>query len=229
LRYITRVSGTVLLFLLILIAFLPLIFAVLVIHRRKIAMPLPLWLVFLSGGVLSLLAALVVQAFIPQFDNPVSWRNVFIHFVLRVALTEEGARLVILLAIFNAIKFFSRKFAISEGFAAASGLITGLAFAAVEYAAYTAKNSSEFTLILLLRLFALPLHAACGIRCALASSELFSNPLVSGRRFISAVIIHAFFDIMLNLGGFRALFGILLAITALASQIRLIQGAGKRE
>jgi RsiW-degrading membrane proteinase PrsW (M82 family) len=217
------VSGTLILFILVLVSFLPLVSAVPLIRRRKIIMPLPLWLIFLSGGVLSLLIALVLQAFIPQFDVSGGWRPVLTGLVLRIALTEEVARLIVLLIIFRLIKVFSRQTDIAEGFASASGLIAGLAFAAVEYAVYTAENSGELALMLALRLFAIPLHAACGIRCGLAASELFSKPLSAGRRFISAVIIHAFFDIMLGMGGFRAWFGILLAGTALASQIRLIR------
>jgi RsiW-degrading membrane proteinase PrsW (M82 family) len=185
-------------------------------------MPFPFWLVFLSAGVLSLLAALVVQAFIPQFGNT-SRRTIFIDLLLRVALAEEAARLVVMFIIFSLIKALFRKFDIAKSFAAAAGLIAGLSFAAVEYAVYTIQNSPWLLLILLVRLCAVPLHAACGIRCGLAATNLFSKPVLAAGCFFSAVVIHVFFDFMLQSGGLYACLGILLALTALASQVRLIK------
>jgi hypothetical protein len=216
-------SGAMIILALIVLAFLPAALAVLWFRHRKLAMPPHFVLIFLAGGVLSMIFALFVQSLLPQNDAASFFRlTAFIDLFLRISLTEEGAKLILLLGIFGLIRCFSRNTVIFEGFAAGAGLLSGFAFAAVESAVYAA---ADLNLVLLRMISAVPLHGACGIRCGLAAFSSASKPHLALGRFISAVVLHSFYNFMLPLGGFRAALGILLAIIALVSSAQSIHPA----
>jgi RsiW-degrading membrane proteinase PrsW (M82 family) len=174
-----------------------------------------------------------VQSFLAkQSYGHAALRSTLPYLFLRVALPEEGARLIIMIITFSIIqKLFTKNISgengingIYEGFACAAGLISGLAFAAVESADYALREAGNLNWeFALLRLLSVPLHASCAMRCGLAARGIFTNTVRSVKHFATALVIHAFFDFILMLGGWRAALGILLALTTLVSALLLIR------
>ncbi|MDR3325526.1 MAG: PrsW family intramembrane metalloprotease [Spirochaetaceae bacterium] len=212
-------GGAAVILALVLFSFLPAALAVLWFRHRKLAMPPHFVLLFLAGGVASLILALLVQSALPHPESFGRW-TVLSDLFLRISLIEEGARLVVLLGLFGLVGRFSQRIVVYEGFAAGAGLLAGFAFAAVENAVYAAADPA---LALLRMVSAVPLHGACGIRCGLAASCLSSKPHRALGRFVSALVLHSFYNFMLPLGGIRAALGILLAVAALVSSSRSIR------
>ncbi|MDR2864892.1 MAG: hypothetical protein LBV68_04700 [Spirochaetaceae bacterium] len=242
-------SGIVVVLILVSVSFLPVGLSVLWFRRRALSIPPIFFLVFLAGGVLSLILALLLQSVIPQNGVYSKWTSLFDLFI-RISASEEGARLVILFVIFHVIGVFYKrginnhcpfgaplpapmgeipkttrytpeKPMLFEGFAAGGGLLLGLSFAAVESAVYATANPE---LAVLRMISSIPLHAACGIRCGIAAFSLYSRHFWGIRHFIFAIVLHSFFNFMLPFGGLRAALGILLALSSLASSARLIGG-----
>ena len=213
-------SVTILLFLLFM-SFFPAALALFWLRGRSAAISLPFALFFLASGVLSLVLALVTQTFL-TVDAAGEDSLPFVLSLLRVPLTEETARLLVISVFFAFAELLFRDFSLFEERAAGAGLLSGLAFAALETAVFA---SSEKGIALLRALSAAPLHGACGIRCATAAFRLRSAPLAALLRFLSAVALHAFYNFMLPRGGASTLFAILLALTALCSSARAIKRA----
>jgi len=181
-------------------------------------------LFFLGCGVIAVVLAVVFQSLVPEFDESAR-RARILNIFLRIALTEEGARLIIFLFV-CAFRGFLAKFLLKSGgfdrsVVSSGGLLAGLAFAAMEGAVHAAADSD----ILLVRYFSsVPLHGACGVRCALAADG-FLNAGAGGkasaaRCFIFALIIHSLYDFMLPQGGIFTVLAVMLAITALISSLQ---------
>jgi RsiW-degrading membrane proteinase PrsW (M82 family) len=239
--------GVFIIFVLCMICFVPVFFARFYIKARGVAMDARHLLVFIAAGVLSLILALVAQTllpglmdtFLPQYGTSRSVRSSLSYLFLRVALPEEGARLIIMIITFSLIQKFSKE-KMSEGFACAAGLIAGLAFAALESADYALRDAANLNWgYAWLRLLSVPLHASCGMRCALAARGFFSRgvgkmgggKMLGGgagkiRHFATALVIHVFFNFILMMGGWRAALGILLSLSTLVSAALLIRPRG---
>jgi RsiW-degrading membrane proteinase PrsW (M82 family) len=211
-------SVTILLFLLFM-SFFPAALALFWLRGRSAALSLPFALFFLASGVFSLVLALVVQTFITG-ETPEEGALLTLLSLFRIPLTEESARFLVLSAFFALAELLFRDFSLFEERAAGAGLLSGLAFAALETAVFAASESGA---PFIRALTAVPLHGACGIRCASAAFRFRTAPLSALLRFLSAVALHTFYNFMLPRGGVSAVFAILLAISALCSSARTIK------
>jgi RsiW-degrading membrane proteinase PrsW (M82 family) len=213
-------KGIVILLLLILISALPVLPLFLWIRRR--AFPIrPSWfLLALLAGAVSLALAAFAQLLIPASDN-ITMGNLIMSIFVRIALTEEISRLLVLLALFGIGRRFNSS---TETSAAAdrvrgalTGIIAGLGFAVIETALY---GSSNFNIALVRAITAAPLHGACGARIGLGAIHIRTEPVRSFGNIIYAIIIHGMYNFMLISPGIPVIFPVLIAITAFFSSIQ---------
>ncbi|MDR1098975.1 MAG: PrsW family intramembrane metalloprotease [Treponema sp.] len=232
-------GGIWLLLLLIVISALPVFLVLLWFRLARFPFSRLTCLCALLAGAVSLFPALLLQRFFAGFSWPPGrWDNLVYTFI-RIALTEELSRLLVLGAFF----FISGKlqkdddfppavdgggdFARSGGsvaWGAAAGLLAGLGFAMLESAAYSAADFR----IPLGRIFtAAPLHGACGARIGSALLVFREQPRRAVFRFFSAVIIHGIYNFMIIKSGFSSLLAVLIVLSALASSVIEIRGGMK--
>jgi RsiW-degrading membrane proteinase PrsW (M82 family) len=193
----------------------------------------------LLAGAVSFFPALVLQNFLSVATGGIVYAigkwGLIAEIFLRIALTEEFSRLLVLVILFFGIRRLSpggqalpdpqnpgAPSPISAGtMASAAGLIAGLGFAIIESAVYGASNPSNA----LLRTFtAAPLHGACGFRVGSSVAMFPERPLYAVFRFLSAVVIHGLYNFMLIIPGFvPSAAAILIALFALISAILAIR------
>jgi RsiW-degrading membrane proteinase PrsW (M82 family) len=92
-------NGIAILLLLILISALPVLPLSLWIRRRAFPIRLPWFLLAFLAGAVSLALAAFLQILIPAPDS-VTMANLIMSIFVRIALTEEVSRLLVLLALF---------------------------------------------------------------------------------------------------------------------------------
>ncbi|MDR3276631.1 MAG: PrsW family intramembrane metalloprotease [Treponema sp.] len=192
-----------------------------------------LWfLAFLLGGALSLLTAGLLQGLFPPLGDSGAG-SVILRLFTQIALTEEAARLVLLIPLLLIWFRFEKPpveadapAAASQGpvprraLAAAAGFAAGLGFAVIETATYGAADLG----IALLRAFtAAPLHGACGCRVGMAVAGFRESPVRSVLRFLIAAALHGMYDFMVLSPGMPIVFPICLVAAALASSIQQIR------
>ncbi|MDR3169995.1 MAG: PrsW family intramembrane metalloprotease [Treponema sp.] len=219
--------------LLIGIATLPVILVYLWFRFRPVPVS-PCWfLVSLLAGALSLLVAALMQNFFFYITRDVPGpgegrlSSLLFNVFIRVALTEETGRILVLLPLF----WLGRRIRNREpqaqasalspaAFGAATGLLTGLGFAIIENASYGAADLH----IALLRAFtATPLHGACGARIGYGLIMLKEAPRHGLVRILSAVAIHGMYNMMVLNPGVPGIFPVLIALSALAASIQVIR------
>ena len=156
---------------------------------------------------------------------------------VRIALTEELSRLLVLAVLFFAARRLSRAGQIDQNpgnasvspaaMAGASGLIAGLGFAILESTVYGASNPGNA----LLRAFtAAPLHGACGFRVGSSIEIWRENHLQAVFRFLRAVVIHGVYNFMLLIPGILPpIAAILIALSALATSVVTIRSGMRGE
>jgi RsiW-degrading membrane proteinase PrsW (M82 family) len=157
----------------------------------------------------------------------------FIAEIFRIAFTEELSRLILLVFLFFAFSRFSSSGQPEQPsisavtMASAAGLVAGLGFAIIETAVYGASNPGNA----LLRTFTTaPLHGACGFRVGSSIAMFRERPVPALSRFLSAVVIHGVYNLMLRIPGiFPSIAAILIALSALASSIAAIHIAMKND
>jgi len=183
-------KGIWILLLLILTAALPAIIVFFWFRHRKSPVTLPWFLAALTAGVFSLLAAALIQSlFRPSGSNGLG--PVLFGVFVRIALVEEASRIVTLIPL---LKAGTRHRTMDRTFGAALGLAAGLGFAALENAVYGTAD----IYITLLRVFsAAPLHGACGIRAGTAVFISGKHPVWALFLFISAILIHGAYNLMI--------------------------------
>lgn len=185
--------------------------------RKKLGVPLNIFLLCLLTGAASVVPAAIAQYFIPPISS-LDIKSILFNVFCRVALTEESSRFLSLLS-FLLFLTSSRKLEKERNVSrfAAMGLVAGLGFALAESAAYSANNIQ----IVLLRGFTTaPMHAACGARMGAAVFFMRESPGMSVWRFLSAVIIHGTYNILTVSPGIMRFFSILLVFSALFSAIK---------
>ena len=216
------------LFILILISSIPAI-AVFVWFRLTRAPFSIFWFsASLLAGAASFFPALFFQSFFRAgsgiFTLSGKW-GLFAEIFVRVALTEELSRFLLLLILFTVI---GRLYENSGGIKAnTAGLVAGLGFAILESSVYGASNPVNA----LLRAFtAAPLHGACGSRVGSSVVLLREHPVLGVFRFLSAVAIHGAYNFMLNIPGrFPVIAAVLIALSALLSAIQIVRNEMKDE
>jgi hypothetical protein len=188
--------------------------------KRKVNIDARYFLAALAAGVLSLALAAVVQILLPalQFSATGGMRLVFL---VRAALIEEGSRLVMLMPLLAVTRLFDKaKLKAAGMMTAAVGMVAGLAFSAVETAVFALASPTTGP-ARLLRLSAVLLHAACGIRCALASGALLSKNISFLPNFARAVALHTVYNfIVLHTGARYYILGLLLTLISFISAAR---------
>jgi RsiW-degrading membrane proteinase PrsW (M82 family) len=171
---------------------------------------------FLLSGAAAALGAALLQSLFPPITEATLDRLLLAVFV-RIALTEELGRLILLRILFSAGKRVpdgDRRF-----WGAAAGLLCGLGFAAVENGFYGAQNAG----ILLFRLISTaPLHGACGSRVGIVAMQVGRAPVPSIIRFLSAVLLHGMFNLLLLNPQVPRMLPAFLALCTLAASIQEI-------
>jgi RsiW-degrading membrane proteinase PrsW (M82 family) len=210
------------LFVLILIAALPVVLLFLWYNFVRCPLSTGWFLLFLIGGGASLFIALFLQALIPvpsglSPGGAGVLGPVVLNLFCRIAATEETARLLVFLLLFPLARIRGEN-AVLRG--SAAGLAAGLGFALVESAAYGASDAGN---ALLRAISSAPLHGACGERVGAALAGCGKGPFPSLLRFLSAIAIHGTYNLMIRSSGVIALMAILAALCALASSILSIR------
>jgi len=200
-------NGIWVLLLLLLTATLPAIIVFFWLKSRKSPITLPWFLLSFVAGIISFIIAAMIQGFFVPYRREALW-PIFFNIFIRIALVEEASRIIVLFFLKKARKNRWNSIA----FGAAIGLITGLGFAAIENAYYGLANIN----ITLLRLFtAAPLHAACGIRAGTAVSIVPQHPVKAFFLFLSSVLIHGAYNLMIVSPAIPSFLAILIALVAL--------------
>ena len=217
-------NGIWILLILILTATLPAIIGFIWFKSNKIPVSLPWYLISLVAGAVSLFFAALIQSFFPP---PVrsGLGPVFFGIFVRIALVEEASRLVTLVPL---LKIGSRLRNDDIVFGSALGLAAGLGFAAIENAFY---GTADINITLLRAFTAAPLHGACGIRTGTAVLSFREHPVKAIFLFISAVLIHGAYNLMIvspalpSIPLIRAAIVILFAIAVLYTSLSYIKTA----
>jgi RsiW-degrading membrane proteinase PrsW (M82 family) len=122
-------KGILILLLLILASAFPGIIVFLWFRARKSAFTFAWFLLSITAGILSLLAAALIQRFLPLGKDGLG--DLFFGVFVRIALVEELSRFVTLVPIFVAV---NKKRKTGVSFGASLGLVSGLGFAILENA-----------------------------------------------------------------------------------------------
>jgi len=210
------------LFIIIFISSIPAIAVFLWFRFARYPFSIPWFSAALLAGAASFFPALLFQYIFPAgigiFQISGKW-GLFAEIFIRIALTEELSRFLILLILFAVINRVCEK-PLSK-MANAVGLVAGLGFAILESSGYGASN---FDITLLRAFTAAPLHGACGSRVGLSVLLLRERPFQGILRFLSAVAIHGIYNFMLRIPGrFPPIAAVLIALSALVSAIQAIR------
>ncbi|MDR1217996.1 MAG: PrsW family intramembrane metalloprotease [Treponema sp.] len=209
------------LFLLIFISALPVIAAFLWFRRRQFPTPTLWFLLCLLAGVLSLSLAAVAQYIMPPAKG-VAMKDILFNVFIRIALVEEGSKLLIVLIILQIsgkLLKMRKKDGDNFTYGTAAGLIAGLGFAMIESASY---GASDMRIAVLRAFTAAPLHGACGARDGSAADLLKTDPRLAIWRFLSATAIHGAYNMLVVSPGHIQFLSVLLSFTSLLSATRLL-------
>jgi RsiW-degrading membrane proteinase PrsW (M82 family) len=227
-------SGSLVLVALIIVSSLP-VFAVYIWFRlAKYQLNTIQFLFALFLGAAALFPALIFQDFLNITFSSGGRGQLFYQYFIRIALTEELSRLLMLFIFFWISSLVKSENNLSQSFThnlvkkgTAIGLITGLGFSILENARYAA-GQMELSIVLL-RLFTAAIHAACGSRVGAAAVIFRHNPIQALFRIITATAIHGIYNFMVTLPGLPSIAAILIAISALITAIMAIRGWTKDE
>ena len=217
-------NGIWILLLLILAAALPAIIVFFLYRVRKSAVTLPWFLAALAAGIISLLIAALIQSFFSAGRNgQYGLWSIFFDVFIRIALVEEASRLVTLLPL---IKTGSRRLHGGRSLGPVFGLAAGLGFAALENAFY---GMADINITLLRAFTAAPIHGACGIRAGTAVSIAGEHPVRSLILFISTVLIHGAYNLIIISPPIPSALAIPAALAALFASLPLMKNARSEE
>ena len=212
-------NGIWILLLLILIAALPAIAVFFWFRAKKFRVTLRWYLAALAAGIISLSAAALAQNLFPVPGGEIlaGLGQILFGVFVRVALVEELCRLVFLAALFRA---GSRRAEMEKPFCAALGLAAGLGFAVMENAFY---GTADINIALLRAFTAAPLHGACGIRAGAAAFLFAKDPARAVFLFISAVLIHAAYNLMIVIPFLPSALAVPVALAAFFASLSFIK------
>ena len=210
-------SGFLVLILLVLSSSVPAIAVYLWFRIARYQFSAIKFLLILLAGATAFFPALILQNyFLRNFAVTGRW-GLMSHMFIRIALTEELSRLLILFGYFRISGgIYAAKGIEEKSAGSAVGLVAGLGLAILESAAYGAADTG----IILIRFFtAAPLHAACGARVGAAASLFRAHPDRALFRFITAAVIHGAYNFMIIIPGITSLGAVLIAILAFTSSV----------
>jgi RsiW-degrading membrane proteinase PrsW (M82 family) len=215
-------NGIWVLLLLILVSALPVLPLYLWISRRGFSVRPAWFLLSLLAGAVSLALAALIQILIPVSDS-ITLGNLIASIFIRIALTEEISRFLVLLVFFSIGHLFDtvdnteHSEDALRARTALTGLIAGMGFAVIETAL---SSSADFRIALVRAISAAPLHGACGAHIGLGTITVKTGPGRSFGRILYAVIIHGMYNFMLVSPGVPVIFPLLIAITAFFSSLQ---------
>ena len=210
-------NGILIFLFLILASALPGIIVFIWFRAKKSAVALPWFLLSITAGIVSLLIAAFIQRFFSPKQDGLG--DLFFGVFVRIALVEELSRLVTLIPLSTAADHTHRT---GVSFGAALGLVSGLGFAILENAFHGIANLN----ITLLRAFtAAPLHGACGIRVGIAVFIFTRNKGKAFFYFISAVLIHGAYNLIIVSPALPSALAIIIALSALLASLPLLKTA----
>lgn len=208
-------SGIRIFLLLTVIAVLPLVIVFFWFKARKFHITLPWFLAAIVTGIISLFAAALIQNFFPEPENAGLGTLLFGVFI-RIAVIEEASRFLTFIPL---LKTGNRLCGRNTAFGPALGLVAGLGFAALENASYGMADIN----ITMLRVFtAAPLHGACGIRIGEAVSKMSRSTAKAIFLFISAVIIHGTYNLIIVSPAIPSILAVAAAFIAFFASIHLL-------
>ncbi|MCL2139732.1 MAG: PrsW family glutamic-type intramembrane protease [Treponema sp.] len=192
--------------------------------------PVPLYALSLFAGLVSFFTGVVIQSNFKSLGEFIissgsmrteKWAMLYKYFI-QVAFSEELSRLILLIIVFIIIKqtqWFQNSIN-NTILVRASGLIAGFGFTVLES---TVLGISS-TAVPMLRLFsAAPLHGACGFRVASSITKFKEKPIKSVSNFLSAVIIHGSYNLLISRNHFPSQFiAFLVVIFTLSSSVVII-------
>jgi len=187
------------------------------------------WFLFaLLAGAAAFFPALFLQEFL-DFRIFTGRTALLYEFFIRIALSEELSRLLMLFIFFWIYGKIKPEKSLGQPLTfnvlkkgTATGLVAGLGFSILESARYAASNMDIN--IALLRLFTAALHGACGSRIGAATVMFPSNPVQALLRIITATAIHGIYNFLIIIPGLPSVAAILIALSALITAILTIRG-----
>ena len=220
---------------LILISAVPAVAAFLWFRLARYPVSPQIFLVSLFVGATSLFIALFLQNLVAETGilPPLTDRaSLIADIFIRIAFTEELARLLLLAPLFLAFRRLHPALIAPAGVSAeamgkACGLVAGLGFGILESATYGAA----YPLNAVLRaLITAPVHAACGSRVGSSIVIFREKPAPAVFQFLSAVAIHGIFNLLVvTPASFAPFVAIFVAFSALASSIQTISKGMRAE
>ena len=175
----------------------------------------PWFLCALAAGIVSLLIAALTHRFFPPTGSADRLGSLFFSIFIKVALVEEISRLITL---FPLLKVGNLRR--NQSFAAILGLAAGLGFAAAENALY---GMADINITLLRAFTAAPLHGACGIRIGAAIFKLNRQPVKAVFLFISALVMHGAYNLIIVSLAVPAIMAVPIALAALFISLPMLK------
>ena len=231
--------GSWVLLVLILVSSLPVVFVYIWFRAAKYQYSVTRFLLALLAGAAAFFPALILQEYLTFFSFTQGRAALFFEFFIRVALSEEISRLLVLFIFFWINGLVNRNNVITSEQsedqslainnvkrATATGLVAGLGFSILESARYAASGMEIGTV--LLRIFTAALHGACGSRIGAAAVMFRTNPVQAFLRIFTATAIHGVYNFMIIRSGFPLFIAILISLSALATAILAIKGLDQK-
>jgi len=207
-------NGILILLLIIFASVIPAIIVFFWFHARKSAVTFPWFLLSITAGIISLLAAALLQRFFPPVRDGL-W-DLFFGVFIRIALVEELSRFITLIPLSIAVNHTQK----TASFIAALGLVSGLGFAILENAIH---GITDIYITLLRAFTSAPLHGACGIRAGVAVLVFNKNPARAFFYFASAILIHGAYNLIIISPVIPSALSILIAFSALFASLPLLK------
>jgi len=227
--------STWILLVLIIVSSLPVIAVYIWFRAAKYQFSLIWFFSALLAGAAAFFPALFFQDLLLRVNIADSRAALLFEYFIRVALSEEISRLLVLLVFFWVTDMITKRNSsdsdeiinrqptfnsVKKGTAA--GFITGIGFSILETARFTASGA-EINIILL-RFFTAAIHGACGSRIGAAVIMLRSSPFQAFLRILTATAIHGIYNFMVTIPGFPSIAAFIIAVSAATTSVLSIRG-----
>jgi RsiW-degrading membrane proteinase PrsW (M82 family) len=210
------------LFILILLAALPIVLAYLWLVIRKYRFSLIWFLCALLAGIVSILIAFFIKGIIPAIIAE-TIAGLFLSIVVKTAIPEEASKFLLMFFFIAITKRWKRLNPIeSKSDGAAAGLVIACGFAFIETIGY---SMSDINLTFLRAVTASPIHAVCGIRIGMSAVAFNSRYTASGiGNIILAILIHTIYNFIILHPGTPIIFLVLVVVISIISSLMQIKG-----
>jgi len=213
--------GSLVLLVSIFISSLPIVAVYIWLRSAKYQVSTVWFLFALLTGATAFFPALILQEFVIFSSFTQGRAALFFNYFIRIALTEELSRLLMLVIFFWINSQFQKEPITEISRGATAGLIAGFGFSILESARYAAGGLDIS--IMFLRIFTAALHGACGSRIGAAAILFRTNPVKALLRIFTAVAIHGVYNFMVTMPGLLSIAAFLIAVSALITAILTIR------